>query len=297
MQCRSVLTRIDALRTGELENRESDDVREHLEVCTSCHESLDDVEEFAGAIRGLATQPFRSCLSDVAKALTDSFSLVQSGDLRAWVAFSGRGIRMIDLGSPDEESFRGRYEQRFGRALREEALSDRQRSAVERALAGEPGELPEIDLEGLTEFEQKVLRTIVGIPRGEVRSYEWVARKAGRPGAARAVGNIMASNPVPLLLPCHRVVPAAGGIGKYGYGPEMKRRILAAEHAPVAEIERLAKEGVRFIGSRITKIFCCPTCRDARRIREENRVLFHDASEAESHGFRPCRRCTPVAAA
>ena len=97
-------------------------------------------------------------------------------------------------------------------------------------------------------------------------------------------------------MPCHRVVPAGGGVGKYGYGPKMKRDLLQREGVDVDQLDALAREGVRFIGSRTTRIFCCPTCRDARRIREENRVPFHDAEEATEKGFRPCRKCQPAAA-
>jgi methylphosphotriester-DNA--protein-cysteine methyltransferase len=63
----------------------------------------------------------------------------------------------------------------------------------------------------------------------------------------------------------------------------------------VEELEEFARHGIRFLGSRNTRIFCFPTCRDARRIGEENRVPFHQAGEAASKGFRPCHRCLPAA--
>ena len=91
-------------------------------------------------------------------------------------------------------------------------------------------------------------------------------------------------------------MPAGGGVGKYAYGAKMKRDLLRREGVDVDALDDLADEGIRFIGSRTTKIFCFPTCRDARRIREENRVPFHGAEEAEGKGFRPCKRCQPKAA-
>jgi methylated-DNA-[protein]-cysteine S-methyltransferase len=66
-----------------------------------------------------------------------------------------------------------------------------------------------------------------------VQTYAWLARKAGRPRAARAVGNTMARNPIPILIPCHRVVPAAGGIGNYGLGAAVKRALLKREGVAV----------------------------------------------------------------
>ena len=106
-----------------------------------------------------------------------------------------------------------------------------------------------------------------------------------------------AKNVVPFVVPCHRVVPSSGGVGEYSFGSKMKRELLAREGVDVDALDALAGEGVRYIGSRTTKIYCFPTCRDARRIREENRVPFHGAGEADRKGIRPCQRCRPVAAA
>lgn len=297
MKCRSVLTRIDALRTAELQTVEAREVEKHLGTCPSCHDSAGDVASFASTIRSCAVTPSRSLAGTLAAAVEDSFDCFEVDDKKVFVAFSKDGIRLIDLRAKSISEFRRAYASRFGRELHEEALSTRDRESIESALRGKTARRPEIDISDLTEFEQKVLHTILNIPRGEVRTYEWVARKAGRPKAIRAVGNVMATNPVPFLLPCHRVVPTAGGIGNYAFGSAIKRDLLAAEGAPVEEIETLAQSGVRFIGSRTTKIFCCPTCRDARRIREENRVAFHDSAEARHNGYRPCQRCAPAVAA
>lgn len=85
-----------------------------------------------------------------------------------------------------------------------------------------------LQLEG-TEFQKDVWRAIDLIPYGETRTYAQIARTLGRPGAARAVGSAAKVNPVPILIPCHRVVPASGGIGGYAYGIEMKRFLLDLE--------------------------------------------------------------------
>jgi methylated-DNA-[protein]-cysteine S-methyltransferase len=69
------------------------------------------------------------------------------------------------------------------------------------------------------------------IARGDVVTYGRLAERAGHPGAARAVGTACARNPIPLIVPCHRVVPGSGGIGGYGGGPERKRVLLELEGA------------------------------------------------------------------
>lgn len=89
----------------------------------------------------------------------------------------------------------------------------------------------ELDLSSVPPFYRAVMEAAMEIPCGETRSYGQLAVRAGRPGAARAAGSAMARNPFVLLVPCHRVVPASGGIGNYGAGDgsRMKARLLAWE--------------------------------------------------------------------
>jgi O-6-methylguanine DNA methyltransferase len=88
-----------------------------------------------------------------------------------------------------------------------------------------------LDLSGLSPFHRRVLRAALRIPYGRTVTYSDLARRVGRPAAARAVGQAMARNPVPLVIPCHRVVAAGGGLGGYSGGLALKRRLLALEGA------------------------------------------------------------------
>jgi methylated-DNA-[protein]-cysteine S-methyltransferase len=85
-----------------------------------------------------------------------------------------------------------------------------------------------LDLSFLTAFQQAVLTECARIPRGEVASYAELARRVGKPLAFRAVGNTMRINPIPIVIPCHRVV-GSDGIGGYGGGLAVKRQLLALE--------------------------------------------------------------------
>lgn len=292
MRCRSVLTRVDAMRTGELPADEQKLVHEHFTTCESCADSLTDVGALASSVKRIAPAPPRSCRD----ALCDSYEQLREGADGVWVAFSDRGLKMIHRGGTLDD-FRRAYSERFGRLLQPASLPDPLRRQVLDALHGEGVAKPRIDWSPeLTPLEREVLGTLTRIPRGEVRTYEWVARQVGRPRAVRAVGTICARNVVPFVVPCHRVVPSAGGIGQYAFGTATKREMLRREGVNVEELDALAKTGVRYIGSRTTKIVCFPTCKDARRIREENRVPFHGIDEATEKGFRPCLRCQPFAA-
>ena len=80
-----------------------------------------------------------------------------------------------------------------------------------------------------TPFQRKVWQAIRTIPKGQTRSYAWLAKKIGRPKAVRAVANACGANPYPIFVPCHRVIRSDGTIGGFTGGIKRKRRLLAAE--------------------------------------------------------------------
>lgn len=87
-----------------------------------------------------------------------------------------------------------------------------------------------IDFLSGTEFEKQVWLALNDIPFGETRSYKWVAEKIGRPAAVRAVGRALSKNPVPVVIPCHRVIESDGSIGGYSSGADIKIRLLEMEY-------------------------------------------------------------------
>jgi methylated-DNA-[protein]-cysteine S-methyltransferase len=89
----------------------------------------------------------------------------------------------------------------------------------------------ELDFSGAAPFHRRAWEQTRLIPYGETRSYAWVAEQVGRPGAARAVGQAMASNPWPIIIPCHRVITSDGRLGGFGGGLEMKKQLLSLEAA------------------------------------------------------------------
>lgn len=92
-------------------------------------------------------------------------------------------------------------------------------------------------MKGLTSFQKKVYTVVRTIPKGEVRTYTWVAKKIGRQGATRAVGTALKKNPFTLIVPCHRVVRSDGSLGEFALGTDLKRRLL--------EVEGVALKGVK----------------------------------------------------
>ncbi len=142
-----------------------------------------------------------------------------------------------------------------------------------------------VDLSGAPEFQRKVLAAARRIPFGEVRPYAWVAQRIGHPRAVRAVGTALGRNPVPFIVPCHRVLQTGGGLGGYLFGTDVKSRLLSLERiTPVYE------------GCTSTHIVCRVGCVHGRHMRPDNRVIFASVDDARSIGYRPCKVCKPQAA-
>jgi O-6-methylguanine DNA methyltransferase len=213
------------------------------------------------------------------------------------VAWNAGGVAALRRAEPGDD-FEGWFVRRLRRPVeRADGPPARLGAQLADALAGR-GRRLRYDLAGLSPFEQDVLRKTLEIPRGEVRTYAWVAREIGRPRAVRAVGTALGHNPIPLLIPCHRVVRSDGFLGEYSMGgTDTKRAVLGLEGVDAGWLETLAGRRVRFVASRTTGVFCVPTCRNARRIQPRNEVRLRDEQEAREAGFRPCAHCRPAAAA
>jgi O-6-methylguanine DNA methyltransferase len=246
-----------------------------------------DHDPLAAGLAALATDAPEGLLDRVAARWTRVAATI--GDV--YVATTDHGIAYLRTGG-DEEEFAASFRSRFGRPLLPAA---RPPAGLLPALrTGRSGGL-RLDLRGLTWFEEAVLRTAMTIPKGEMRPYSWVAREIGRPRAVRAVGTALGHNPVPLLIPCHRVIRSDGALGEYVFGSPAKERLLRGEDADVDELHTLASKKIHFLGSETTGVVCFPSCRNARRISPAHRRGFRSLAQAEAAGYRPCGHCRPGA--
>ncbi|HEY42919.1 MAG TPA: methylated-DNA--[protein]-cysteine S-methyltransferase [Anaerolineae bacterium] len=149
-----------------------------------------------------------------------------------YLALSARGLVAIDF-SDGEEAFLSRIHKNIG--VYPIQSSERMTEAVrqvEEYLAGKRADfdLP-IDMRFLTDFQRAVLSAVMRVPRGEVITYGALARAIGRPKAARAVGRALGSNPIPIVIPCHRVLASDGSLGGYSGrgGVRTKAELLRLE--------------------------------------------------------------------
>jgi methylated-DNA-[protein]-cysteine S-methyltransferase len=168
-----------------------------------------------------------------AEGLLDvAYDLAETPIGRLLVAVTDRGLCEISF-DPEPEREAETLSRAFGvRVLRSPRPTEKARRQLDEYFAGERRsfELP-VDLRLARDFGRTVLEELARVPYGEVTTYGTLAARAGRPRAARAVGMVMNRNPVPIVLPCHRVVGSTGSLVGYAGGLERKRALLELEGA------------------------------------------------------------------
>ena len=146
-----------------------------------------------------------------------------------FVASTERGLCMVDF-MTSEKAFSRELEKCFpGEVTRNDRKNRKVISQLKQYLKGRLKRFDcPLDLRG-TPFQRKAWAELAKIPFGETRSYKEIAEKIGHPKAFRAVGNANGSNPIPLILPCHRVIESNGGLGGFGHGLKVKKMLLDFE--------------------------------------------------------------------
>lgn len=237
MRCCDVERLWDDMRDALQPHREA--VVKHLRACPPCQALYEQYEGIAYCLTclpppvppaNLVPKIIDHIRSAVKATVPDSVAQVPSPIGLLFVAFRETGITYValDRGEGDEAEFQ-RIKSRLGRSVVPSTAPAWVVETIATFFRSHTSDLARVDISALTPFEQATLRATAQIPAGEVRSYGWVAAAIGQPNAARAVGGVMARNPVPLLYPCHRVVDCEGRLHNYEYGVEVKARILELE--------------------------------------------------------------------
>ncbi|HEX4209016.1 MAG TPA: methylated-DNA--[protein]-cysteine S-methyltransferase [Candidatus Binataceae bacterium] len=223
--------------------------------------------------------------------------LIESSVGRLFMAESDRGllgVRYADTG--DDSAMLNAIRQKFD--LREDkAAAGRIRDQIERALAGDTDAVANhpVDLSLVTSpFQRRAYVRLRQVPAGGVVTYQALAAAIGAPSGQRAVGHAMATNPLPIFVPCHRVIKSDGSIGNYGGGVERKLKLLRAEGFSIGKGNRVPSEAV--YGHWQSHIFCRPDCSAVLRADRKKWIIFTDSDRARLSGMRPCKLCRPAAA-
>jgi O-6-methylguanine DNA methyltransferase len=143
-----------------------------------------------------------------------------------------------------------------------------------------------------SDFQRRALNRLRSVPPGSVVTYASLAAAIGAPSSQRAIGNTMASNPLPIYIPCHRVIKSDGTIGNYGGGVERKLKLLNAEGFHPGRARRLPSTVV--YGHWTSHIFCRPACSAVRRTERKRWIIFADPAHARGAGMRACKLCRPA---
>jgi len=237
MRCREVEALWDEIRDGASTLREA--VHQHLRECPPCQGLYEQYEGVAYCLSCLPP-PEPSC--DLAKKIVEhiaalryrttpiTLTSVQTPIGRVYVGFKEKRIAFIGLDRGETPDVVRQYvERRLHRPVVSGEAPPWLKALFDDFFTTWRVDEKVVDISDLTPFEQAALKAAAQIPPGQVRSYAWVAETIGRPKAARAVGQVMARNPLPLFFPCHRVVDSSGDLHNYGYGIEMKARLLSME--------------------------------------------------------------------
>jgi len=141
-------------------------------------------------------------------------------------------------------------------------------------------------------FQRRVLQLLLRVGPGAILTYSSLASWAGAPSAPRAIGGAMHDNPIPVYVPCHRVLRSDLSLGGYGGGLDVKHRLLQVEGFSFTATGMVAEQGAVW-ANRNTQIFCRSGCRALARSSRTNALLFRDAAAAGQAGMSACRICLP----
>lgn len=221
---------------GDLEPIDQSWIDGHTSSCNYCRNELH-------CFQGVDNLIDRCCESDTAELpplpvlpqktvhRDAAYGTIDSPIGEIFVAVSDTGVCEIGFGWMDDEiEFENRLAHRGFTPMRNQSRIMEIAGELNEYFSGKRNHFAvPLDFSGLTPFSRAVLNATSDVPFGETRTYHEIATQIGSPGASRAVGNALNKNPIPLIVPCHRILPTGKGIGKYAGGAEAKQRLLTLE--------------------------------------------------------------------
>jgi len=176
------------------------------------------------------------------------------------------------------------------------------RKQIDKYLAGERKKFEIPILMIGSDFQKQVWKELMKVKYGETASYLDLAKRIDNQKAVRAVASANGANSIGLIIPCHRIIETNGGLGGYGGGLPVKKRLLKieAENTPLTDEEKydfIGKKDTRYnhkfvTAVKTTKIFCLPSC-SAKKPKRENVIFYGTKKEALKNDYRACKICKP----
>jgi methylated-DNA-[protein]-cysteine S-methyltransferase len=308
--CRQIEPDLVATATHEAPPDAAQRVAEHVRVCAPCRDELARYGEIHRAVGGLRAAPVAADAAARARqALIERLADLRSRVIayrifasplgRLLIARSEHGVSLIEYldadAGLDASRLRGVVDARLTEGDGEvEALYQ----DVLDYLAGRRTRLEwPLDFRlARSAFHRRVLDAAAAIPYGAVVSYAGLAREIGQPSATRAVAQALRTNPLPIVVPCHRIIGASGAlVGYAGDRVTLKEQLLAAEGVPLAHARASARidRDVMYFRAGDDREYCLPTCGSIASQTLSAFTLFASRQRAESAGLAPCSSCRP----
>ena len=305
-QCVAIEPDLVAAAAGEAAPDAALRVREHVERCRACHDDFGRYRAIEGVVGGMRAAAADAGEGQARERLVARLSDLRRGRMRYAVfesplgpillARTGDGVSLVEYLAGDGDVGRSR----LGRHRALDAVEDA--AALEtfyrellEYLEGRRSRLDwPIDLRlTASDFHRGVLQATAAIPYGAVCSYAGLAAEVGQPTASRAVAQALRRNPLPIIVPCHRVIGSSGALTGYaGDKLDLKRRLLAVEGV-TSDAARIARAAM-YVTLPREAYYCLPTCAWIPTAEAPHRFWFFGSrARAEAAGLAPCGDCRP----
>lgn len=283
-------------------------VADHLAACSSCRALVERYRGLQTQLRALTADDAQRGLPQARQRLDERLALAARprlqveiwhspiGDLR--IGRTEKGVALIEFVRPDEQTLvpSERWD--------EFALADGGPEVqtliaqLDNYLGGRTHELAWTvdDVFMRSDFQRTVLHATAEVPYGTVVTYQAIADSIGQPKAVRAVAQALRHNPVPIHIPCHRVIGSDGALTGYaGNLVDIKKKILELEGIPVVATDKglAISRGRMYVGWRQERWFCLPRCSTLREQPAGDRAFIASRARAEAMGYQPCDVCRP----
>jgi methylated-DNA-[protein]-cysteine S-methyltransferase len=308
--CRAIEPDLVATATGEAGTAAARRVEDHAQSCAPCRDELGRYRAIDAVARGLrhdappavdeaaSRAGLQARLADLrSRVLT--YGIVPSPLGNILVARSEQGVSLVEyLGEATTLAASRLRELADVETVESSAEIARLRDELLDFLAGRRRELGwrlDLRLAG-SDFSRAVLQTAARIPYGAVTSYSAIARRLGRPEAVRAVAQALRRNPLPIVVPCHRVVGSSGMLTGYaGDKLGLKRQLLDVEGVPTRPAARdfRVRRETMYVRAGEDRAYCLPTCGDLPSHSLADLTLIASRESVEALGLEPCSDCRP----
>jgi O-6-methylguanine DNA methyltransferase len=306
--CREIEPDLVAVAAGEAGADAAEAVDRHVAACPPCRGELEQYRAVEGLVADLRHAPVAGADATLARAqletrLADlrsrfvSFGLFESPLGPILIARSELGVSMVEYLESEAAVTSRLARLTGGEAVESRAQTEALYDELLEFLEGRRTRLDwPLDLRwARSDFQRRVLQRTAAVPYGAVTSYGHIARDIGAPTATRAVAQALRWNPIPIVIPCHRVIGGTGDLTGYaGSKISLKQRLLALEGVPVVthgamQVERRAMYA-RYLGE---QEYCLPTCGELPTVPLAKLTLFGSRELAEAAGLAPCASCRP----